>query len=194
MSPEESAPKQPRYAGYLMILTGALSGWNVAGLGTLALVGCFIWSRSLRPFSKSVSIGYWLCWLDVTFFSAFSATAEFTYLGMSTHWEYQVLAYLVSAAIWLPICVKFMRRPAHSIGQAFLTALGGGLFLGAALVQTDLAVHVMPTIVALPWLFFVKTQYDQSWVRIPIALAPGAVLFLVYLVVYWPVRTKEGEE
>jgi hypothetical protein len=192
----EPVSGQGRYAGLWLIFISLLAWVSYFGLGTIAVIGGLVWSRRLRPFSKAARIGYWLCWLDLTLFTAISMTVAFTQLGMSNHWEYQIAAYVLSAAIWLPICVKLIPRPARSIGQALLVSLGGMLFLGPALVPTGLVAYMMPTIAGIPWAIFVEQQYDIGgpWLRVLMVLGTGFWVFPAYLAVYWPVQSKANEE
>jgi hypothetical protein len=187
----EAATGRPSRHGAWLIPIGIaalLSG------GILALPGVIL-SRWLRPLSKPGLLGYFLCWLSVTF-----APIAIYYLSADTLpvldrlWPPAV--YLVSAAIWLVLRRKFIGRPSRTIGRAFLAAIAGSLLLAPGIFLGGQIVVLLPQIACL--ILNVGGWLSGGQVLPPLLVLEPMVLmtlpaFVCHLAAHWPARRPKAK-
>jgi len=166
-----------------MIVLGLLSALL---LGPLAGVPGLIWSRRLHPFSRSIRIGYFLCWYGCVGPMWLVYLAQFLgQLRQDAGWI-QLALMLFFSCFWVAICRKFLVGPARSKRGAFLIAFCGTLFVGGVIVPAGFGSLVLPMLLAIP--LYIKLLPIPWWLVAWAFLLPTIFVFPPHLAVYWPVR------
>jgi len=171
-------------------------------LGVFTAVPALVWSRRLRPFDRATRVGYCICLLALTSYSAAALLLYFLGAGFLLDWQYQVAAFVVCAAIWLALAAKLISRPAPSIFAAILISLSGSLLTAPALLIGSWGVKVLPTAAGIAWFAFGRTDastaqglvYQMDAVAWLYASLPTVGAFLGFLAVYWPGKECRKQE